>query len=544
MPPEVARLRAVLLQAEVARLAPEARGARVRTVLSKEPELISGLAPGGWAALAPDSVWVYDATALAALAPDMPVGVVEYGNDPAKPAGEFGVDSRIVRFADDLRRALPRGWVLVHPAGAVLVAHPAGSDAEVDAAIDRASRVGSGIARLEVDLLPEQDVGLPLDIGAAGSPWTKTGSIPPSFPGSAPTERYERAGAAEFAASPQRLHLDVPSGSRCGSKRTTATSYVQDFDNEIGSVLRWSEPVIGTIEAGFSVNATHQPASASEVASLTLGLTWSDLVEPIPTFTATTTPFLPAVTIDLPELRLQRVTVSMPAVRGTAIFVPMRVVGFLVRVASIEPMAPPTGHLVRRVRAGEPFPAPGAFPEGNQVPSTYHITLSRSPSSADPRSGACDATASLDVTSGAGESVTTAVTRSVSYISDFDVELASPALIADPIIGTIASGVEVGLRSRSLEGGSSVAVGAIRFTHLDLPMRRYTFSVAVGKPLTTLQLPRTRMVVESFAANFAPGGSNRWSLIGPAGPNDATIVDVRAGERSHDVLIAPGSGTK
>lgn len=542
LPLELARLRASLLRKEVESLPPAARGARVREALSGEPSLVQGLEPEVWAGISPDVISVYDATSLAAFAPDLPVAVRDLvAGDEAETASGPTIDPRIRRFVSELRAAANQALVVLHPTGAiVVVARP---EDQIDHAIWALSRAGSTLARLEVDLIPD-GAGLPLDIEdqpsigavpdrskasieALGRPWKRSAVVPDSRLGGGELAFYARLGAPAFPASPERLHLDVPCGSRCGSKRTTSVAYVQDFDVEISSVARLADPIIGTIETGLVVEATLRPCVGDDPGSLVVELSWSELVEPIPTFTTRMENLADAesVTIDLPELRLQRATITMPAVAGAAAYLPFKINGVVVRVAAIEPMSVPDAPLVHRIAAGSTRSAENS----GDAPATFQVDLARTPSTADPYSGVAEAKVSLSVTAGRGDAASVSIATPVSYIRDFDVETGNGGLIIYPIVAVVEPGFEVRLRARAGAGTDVVACGSLQLTQLVQPMRTYAVPGGTRKG-TTIQLPRTRQVVEAFAGTWAPGATHRWSLTGPGGAQDATTIDVRRGE--------------
>ncbi len=329
------------------------------------------------------------------------------------------------------------------------------------------------------------------------------------------------------------LGVGVPSGSRFGSKHTTRTAYLQDFDGVGAGESGPVDPIVGTIEAGTVVNVTHRPATATGPGSLVVELAWSELVEPIPTFQTTLANVPQAVTIDLPEVRLVRRSIVVPAVAGMAAFVGLKVAAFHVRVASIEATLPTTAPLVRRIAAGEPDAKSPRSPAAEDV--TFHVGVTRVGAPEGSVFGGGDGTLALSLTlkTDLGSTASLSTTNPIFYVRDFDVEVASPAMIADPILGRAEPGFEVSVRPRRAEGGRIVVASSIRIEDLDTPLRRARVPLGAGTPVS-IEFPRTHVVVESTVASFAAGESNQWTLIGPAGRADVVVVDLR--------LDGPGAG--
>lgn len=524
---ETLRLQTALLAKEVAALDPAARGARLGDALSREPRLVEGMSPGAWAALAPQALLVYDVSRLVEIAPDLPVAAIdsmtaheEISDDPTDP--------RVARFANELRATLAAGAVYVHPSGAVLVASEPDRVAAVDAAVESVARVGTGVARLEIDVesvLPE-DMAKRLGVGTPDGPWKKGASLEAAGPTgvSAPPDVYVRADAPSVPVTPMHLGVGVPSGSRFGSKHTTRTAYVQDFDLRAATGGGVADPIIGTIEAGTVVNVTHRPATATGPGALVVDLAWSELVEPVPTFQTTLENVSEAVTLDLPEVRFTRRAVAVPAVAGMAAFVRFHSVAFHVRVASIETNSPTTGPLVRRVAANESGTAARRAPAGADV--AFRVGVSRAAAPAGAGSESVDAPLSVRVRTELGSAATVSMTNPVAYVRDFDVTPRAGSVIGDPVVATVEPGVSVSLRPHAGGDGRVVAAASIRVEDLDVPMRRVRLALGVGAPVT-IDLPRTRVVVESTVASFEEGGANTWTLVGPAGRGDVVVVDLR-----------------
>jgi len=90
-------------------------------------------------------------------------------------------------------------------------------------------------------------------------------------------------------------------------------SYIQDFDVEIAQAAQIGDPIVQTLRDGVILDITPIVSSDRKYVTLELRPTVAQLQRPIQTFT-TTLANGPPVTIQLPELRIERVrtTVTMP----------------------------------------------------------------------------------------------------------------------------------------------------------------------------------------------------------------------------------------
>ena len=209
-----------------------------------------------------------------------------------------------------------------------------------------------------------------------------------------------------------------------------------------------------------------------------------------------------------------------------AAFVDLRFAAFCVRVASIDATPPTTGPLVRRIAAGESESKTSRARAGDDV--TFHVGVTRV---AAPKGGVVGGGASglsLVLKTELGSTASLSTTNPISYIRDFDVQLASAAMIADPIVGNVEPGFEVSVRPRASADGSVVLAATVRIEDLDAPLRRVRVPLGAGAPVQ-IEFPRTHVVVESTVASFAAGESKTWTLIGPAGRADVVFVDLRLG---------------
>lgn len=520
---ETTRLAAALLVKELSRLEEAPRGARLAQELASRPSLVEGLSPAEWARLAPDSLRVYDASHLVEVAPDLPVSVADLASVDEPPARSdvLATNPRLMRFAHELRTRLRDASVYVHSSGALLVASNRLAPT-IDVEIEHAARVEPSVARIDVDVFGRGDAAAArLGVGATGGAWIDGTALPGSGPAEAPAPVvHVRKDAPALAATPSHLGVCVPSGSRIGAKRTVRVAYIQDFDAPTDAGPAVADPIVGTIEAGLVVHVTHRPAVGPGPGSLVVELAWSELVEPIPTFQTTLTDAEHPVTIDLPEVRLVRRSIAVPAIAGMAAFVDLSLVAFHVRVAALDSLGATSGPLVRRIDADPPHPR-----ATTRDTATFRAAATRSSATHPSPLERAEPVPMPVITTEFGSEASLAALEPVSYVQDFDVERTPGAAIANPIIATASPGIEVRVRPRRDEGARVVAMTTVRVEDL-LAMRRVRTSLGRGAPVT-IELPRTRVVVETSVDSFAPGEARSWALGGPAGSDDPVRVSLQ-----------------
>ena len=94
----------------------------------------------------------------------------------------------------------------------------------------------------------------------------------------------------------------------------TQLSFIQDFDVEVAQTAFIADPIVGVIQDGLVLDV--QPTVSHDRKYITLQLkpTIATLTRPIPTFTTSLGAFTSPVTLQLPELKVQRAatTVRVP----------------------------------------------------------------------------------------------------------------------------------------------------------------------------------------------------------------------------------------
>ena len=94
----------------------------------------------------------------------------------------------------------------------------------------------------------------------------------------------------------------------------TQLTFIQDFDVEVAQTAFIADPIIGVIQDGLVLDV--QPTVSHDRKYITVQLkpTIANLVRPIPTFTTSLGAFTTPVTIQIPELQVQRAatTVRVP----------------------------------------------------------------------------------------------------------------------------------------------------------------------------------------------------------------------------------------
>lgn len=505
--------------------------ARLRGALDGEPRLAATSSPGEWASVAPEALRVYDLSELVAVAPDMPAAAVELDGDPdGHGDGAVRLESaRAGRFARELRAAVPTAAVYAHSRDVVLVLGGEAGWTPIEAAIARLARVGSVIARVEIDVLRDLGaLGRALGVDAADGPWRKAAPVPGTTPpGGDGSIVALRDGAAPFTPTAGRLRVGVPAGSRFGSKRTTTLTYLRDVDVGTGNGGMLAAPLIGTLETGVVANVASRAGDRDGPGSLTIELAWSELVEPLATFSTTSPGVSRRLTIELPEVRAVRTTIEIPAVAGAAAYVGWAPVAFLLRVASVEASPPASGALVRRVVPLERDAASAASAARIGPSALVHVDAMRTPGSPTGPGSAAPGGLSVDLVTDYGYFAHASVqgptvpTRTVSGASAPDARLAS--LPASP-----PPGVEVGVAPLRPAGGRSVIVSSIGVVDVDRPSRTFDGGSVMGTRLDLL-LPRWHTVLEASADALASGSASSRVVQGPGGAGDLVRVDLRYG---------------
>jgi type II secretory pathway component GspD/PulD (secretin) len=113
--------------------------------------------------------------------------------------------------------------------------------------------------------------------------------------------------------------LQAPSVTVYNTQRANITlinqlTYIQDFDVEVAQTAFIADPIIGIIQDGLVLDVQPTVSHDRKYITLTLRPTIANLVRPIPTFTTSLGAFTTPVTIQVPELRVERAatTVRVP----------------------------------------------------------------------------------------------------------------------------------------------------------------------------------------------------------------------------------------
>ncbi|MCG3133618.1 MAG: hypothetical protein HMLKMBBP_00819 [Planctomycetes bacterium] len=113
--------------------------------------------------------------------------------------------------------------------------------------------------------------------------------------------------------------LQAPSVTVYNTQRANITlinqlTYIQDFDVEVAQTAFIADPIIGIIQDGLVLDVQPTVSHDRKYVTLTLRPTIANLVRPIPTFTTSLGAFTTPVTIQIPELKVQRAatTVRVP----------------------------------------------------------------------------------------------------------------------------------------------------------------------------------------------------------------------------------------
>ncbi len=95
--------------------------------------------------------------------------------------------------------------------------------------------------------------------------------------------------------------------------------------------------------------------------------------------------------------------------------------------------------------------------------------------------------------------------RQISYVADFDVEVAQGTFIADPIVDTVPIGISIEVTPVIDAPGKSISLSLdVRFDHLRLPMKEAQRSLPGGRN-TKVQQPETRTTRVRTVRTLEPG---------------------------------------
>ena len=113
--------------------------------------------------------------------------------------------------------------------------------------------------------------------------------------------------------------LQAPSVTVYNTQRANITlinqlTYIQDFDVEVAQTAFIADPIIGIIQDGLVLDVQPTVSHDRKYITLTLRPTIANLVRPIPTYTTSLGAFTTPVTIQIPELKIQKAqtTVRVP----------------------------------------------------------------------------------------------------------------------------------------------------------------------------------------------------------------------------------------
>ncbi len=517
----------------------DGRVAAIAALMGAHPTEARALDLEAWAAAAPEGVLVYDLRPFLDGGSDEDVAMAPLGEGVPAPRGAPG---RLTRVAMAIFPAAFGGAVtpFVQRDDGLVIAADESHRAAVEAALDRVAVVGGGHVRvrcLAVDdperVASELGIAPPVPNVDPAAPLTAVGKTI-SLVEHLTDEQWARAAAHRVDAP---VSVDAVAGSMRGSKRSTTTSYVQDFDVKEGKGCI-ADPVIGNLEAGFALNAYLAPVAAPKEVGLRFE--WSRLRTPVETFRTTLAcahvapgGTAPAVEIDLPELRVVSGDALLPAKVGAGAFVRIgAIVGVLARVEAVT-SGPEPKPAWRRVHPA-PLAAVLALPA---TPAQHFLDFqvrSRRPGAAEPTVLSAPKLLVLE-----GQDATVSMGKGMSYIADVDVEGSQDAVIADPIIASVETGLTIGARVLSRADGTAIIDGTVTLADVSMPLRRKTMSLGLGAPVT-IDLPTTRQAVESFRVVAREGEPSTLSLSVPtdAGP---TQVDVEIVWRRHVAGTPPAT---
>ncbi len=502
----------------------EGRVAAIAALMSAHPAEARALELEAWAAAAPEGVLVYDLRPFLDGGSDASVGMVPLGSGVPAPEGAQG---RLTRVAMGVLPAAFGGAApsfVLRDDGLVIAADES-HRAAVEAALDRVALVGGGHVRVRCVAVDDPDrvaselgIASPAPSVDPAAPLTAVGKV--VSPLETVTDAQWARAAAHRVDAP--MAIDAVAGSMRGSKRSTTTSYVQDFDVKPGA-SGIADPIIGSLEAGFAVNA--YLASVATPKEVDLRFEWTRVVAPMKTFRTTLASahvapggVAPSFEIDLPELRAVNGDVLLPARLGAGAFVRIgAIVGVLARVEAVTAGSEPKPAW-RRVH-----PAPLAAALALPATAAQHFLDIRV------RSRRVGADAPTEVSAPKllvleGQGATISILEQQAYVADFDVEVSQDSFIADPIVKSLQTGLTIGARVLTGPDGTGVIDGTVAVADVVRPYRRTTTSLGVGAPVT-IDLPTTRQAVESFRVVAREGAPSTLSLSVPtdAGP---TQIDV------------------
>jgi|GEM_PF-4865317 len=491
-----------------------------------------------WAGVAPGALLVYDLRPFLDRSSDAAVTMMPFGSGAPSGAGDGG---SVVRVAMAL---LPSAFGTTRPAfvlredGFVLVADES-HHAAVAAALDRVAVVGGGHVRVRCVAVddPERvasELGIvpPAPNPDPAAPLTAMGKVVSPLE-TVTDEQWTLVAAHRVDAL---MSVDAVAGSLRGSKRTTTMSYLQDFDVKEGGAC-FADPIIGSLEAGFAVNAYVAPVATPK--EVDLRFEWTRVVAPMPTFKTTLAcahvapgGVAPSLVIDLPELRAVNGDVLLPARVGAGAFVRIgAIMGVLARVESVTAGSEPKPAW-RRVHPS-PLAAVLGLPG---VPAQHFLDM-------HVRAWRVGATEPTELTapkmlSLEAQRSTVSILEQMSYIADFDVEVSQGSYIADVIVGTLETGLTIGARVLSQPDGTVAIDGTLAVADVLRPFRRTTISLGVGTPVT-IDLPTTRQATESFRVIAKEGEPSALSMSVPTegGP---TRIEVTIVWRRHLEGVSPG----
>jgi hypothetical protein len=109
--------------------------------------------------------------------------------------------------------------------------------------------------------------------------------------------------------------------------------------------------------------------------------------------------------------------------------------------------------------------------------------------------------------------------RTISYVADFEIEVAQGQVIADPVVRTVPKGIGVNVRPLVARDGETIELLLdVRFGDLELPLAEKAIDVPEGRPVT-IQAPEARAVRVMTSRRVKPG--------------DACVVDLGRTPQGH-----------
>lgn len=112
----------------------------------------------------------------------------------------------------------------------------------------------------------------------------------------------------------QAPNITVYNTQRANITLINQLTYIQDFDVEVAQTAFIADPIIGIIQDGLVLDVQPTVSHDRKYVTLTLRPTIANLVRPIPTFTTSLGAFTTPVTIQIPELKVEKAgtTVRVP----------------------------------------------------------------------------------------------------------------------------------------------------------------------------------------------------------------------------------------